>query len=333
MKKISCLICEKKVTNNNSYIGSHVKRIHGINLWDYVQKFYKEVGEFTEESCGFCDNVAMPDYFIDHDNLTFSRSYNKFLCGSDDCKDSISLRYFGIPYKQCKNFDKVGSKTDYIARSKKIDIKDVLFSKSKGLRVSDFVPNKEGYIKRYGKKIGLKKYYERCAKIGRSNTLNWYFEKYGSKKGTEKYNDYIKKIKKNTLGTSVSKKSNCIVDILRRNNIEYIEEYPFTPNSAKKYKRVDFYLPVYKIVIEFFGDYWHANPTVYKPDYYNRTVKLTALEIWKRDEKRIKQIKEYFKSISIIIVWENAYNKENKIEELLLDAIAKIKDIKTVIEI
>jgi hypothetical protein len=32
MEKIKCLICGKEVTNNSSYIGSHVKRIHNLLL-------------------------------------------------------------------------------------------------------------------------------------------------------------------------------------------------------------------------------------------------------------------------------------------------------------
>ena len=36
--KIKCLICGKEVTNNNSYIGSHVKRIHNLSLVDYIKK-------------------------------------------------------------------------------------------------------------------------------------------------------------------------------------------------------------------------------------------------------------------------------------------------------
>lgn len=333
-KKINCLICDKEVTNNNSYIGSHVKRIHHINLSEYVIKFYKELCKFIPDTCGFCNNVAVPDYHINHDNLTFSRNYSKFLCNTDKCKDSISMEYFGVLYKDCKHFDKVGSKSDYIARSKKIDKDKVKLSKSKGLLDSDFVSNKEGYIKKYGDIIGLKKYYERCDKIGRGNTLNWYIEKYGLQRGTERYNSYLSKIKKNTLGTSISKCSNYIFEYLQKNNIECIPEYSFTYDRNKKSKRVDFYLPTEKIVIEFFGDYWHANPAVYKSDYYNSTVKLTASEIWKRDEIRIKLIRETFNDDSIIIIWENAYQKEecNKFNKLM-DAIAKIKGIKTVIEI
>jgi len=39
-EKVKCLICGKEVSANNSYIGSHVKRIHGILLFDYIKKYY-----------------------------------------------------------------------------------------------------------------------------------------------------------------------------------------------------------------------------------------------------------------------------------------------------
>jgi len=45
MTKHKCKICGKEVSNNNSYIGSHVKRKHKILLNDYfiTYKIKKEI--------------------------------------------------------------------------------------------------------------------------------------------------------------------------------------------------------------------------------------------------------------------------------------------------
>jgi hypothetical protein len=68
-------------------------------------------------------------------------------------------------------------------------------------------------------------------------------------------------------------------------------------------KSVDIYIPSQKRVIECFGDYWHCNPNKYDKEYYNKNVHLTAGEIWKRDQKRCKQLKTT--GYDVEIVWES----------------------------
>lgn len=89
------------------------------------------------------------------------------------------------------------------------------------------------------------------------------------------------------------------------------------PNSSK------FYLPDFlfkeKYVIEYLGDYWHANPKNYKADdwieYYGG--KCQAKDIWQKDEKRRKNIQDL--SYIIIEVWGSDYqsNPETCIENVL----------------
>jgi hypothetical protein len=95
--------------------------------------------------------------------------------------------------------------------------------------------------------------------------------------------------------------------------------YPYT---------VDF-LVGEKVIIEFYGDFWHANPEIYDADdVLNRLgnqIK-TAKEIWERDEKRLQYIVEKTQ-LPVIIVWERDYKKnplltvqnlKTKIEEIIL---------------
>ncbi len=75
-------------------------------------------------------------------------------------------------------------------------------------------------------------------------------------------------------------------------------------------------------VIEFYGDFFHANPKLYKADEVLRfhgnlsTVK----DIWKKDERRIERIKDLLKTNpNFIIVWEHDYNLN---KELCIKTIA-----------
>ena len=78
-----------------------------------------------------------------------------------------------------------------------------------------------------------------------------------------------------------------------------------------KYKRqqfigrrsYDFALPD-KILIEVQGDYWHANPLLYKADdFFARDGGITAEEIWRRDAEK-KQHAES-KGFKVIYIWES----------------------------
>lgn len=70
-------------------------------------------------------------------------------------------------------------------------------------------------------------------------------------------------------------------------------------------------------IIEFNGDYWHANPKIYKKDYINKTLNLTAYEIWKKDEKRKKYIQK--QGYQLYVVWESDYKNdpENTIKKCI----------------
>jgi polyhydroxyalkanoate synthesis regulator phasin len=70
---------------------------------------------------------------------------------------------------------------------------------------------------------------------------------------------------------------------------------------------VDFYDVESKIVVEFYGDFWHRNPKKYSEDYvcYGKTSK----EIWNLDEARISLIKQHDLVSNVLIVWEYDVSK------------------------
>lgn len=327
--KIECKICQKKIKNENPYIGSHVKRIHDIPLNDYVIKYYGDLNStFKYESCGFCNNDAVPTFNINHNNQTFSRCYdNGFLCKTDICKNNISESILNKSID--KSFEHIGSNILYIMGKYKISKSDALTYKSKSVRsimLKENVERKnaqeilrkykenikenpgasslERYVLRHGEKKGLEKYNIRCAKISKSNTKQWYLDKFGDIVGNNKWNTYINKIKKNTLGNSTSKAANKIGEMLRILEYNVIDEYVYIDLNGRA-KRIDFYLPDFNIVVEFYGDYWHCNPKIYKPEQIQKTLKCTAAEIWDRDRDRINNIMNIFDNPSILIIWES----------------------------
>lgn len=63
----------------------------------------------------------------------------------------------------------------------------------------------------------------------------------------------------------------------------------------------DILLPSLNKVIEYHGDYWHANPKIYSPTYFHKVKNKTAKEIWQDDEKRKNIINQA--GYSVMIVW------------------------------
>ena len=81
------------------------------------------------------------------------------------------------------------------------------------------------------------------------------------------------------------------------------------------YVLVDLYDETTNKVIEFYGDFWHANPTIYKENDVVRNG-LTAKEIWKHDEARINLLTEKF-NLNVRIVWECDSKGKNVLNDCL----------------
>lgn len=110
---------------------------------------------------------------------------------------------------------------------------------------------------------------------------------------------------------SNTKPERILKEYLIGNKIEFIEQLLMYDKFV-----VDFYLPEYDIIIEVFGDYWHANPLFYGDG-------VTKKKITKKQEKQIKKDRAreaYLKKCghSFHILWENdIYNNLDKIINFL----------------
>lgn len=331
--KYECKICGKKVTANNSYIGSHVKKIHNILLEDY---FLNYEDEFTNLSlkfkickCNFCKQYdAIYKFEVNYKEKTFIRYYEGKFCYTNFCKEQISQKILNTPYN-AKTFEHIGSNSLFLSIKHNKKISEIKFKKSRGFRELKFTTSLENYIIKYGNIIGTKKYNERCQKISKANTKKWFLEKYGQEIGEKNWEIFRKK-KHKAFGPNKSKRSLIINKILEQNNIKYVDEYKYE-NQKFKTGSMDFYLTDFNIIIEFYGDYWHCNPSLYKKNYYHKICKQFAFEIWEKDKTRINHIfkNEFKKKVTILIIWEST----NFTPEYLITKLNEIKNLNTIIEI
>ena len=73
------------------------------------------------------------------------------------------------------------------------------------------------------------------------------------------------------------------------------------------------------ILIEFYGNYWHANPKMFKSnDIIHHRLK--AKQIWDTDKKRIKILEN--NGFIVFIVWQDEY--QNNKEKIILNLIKNI---------
>lgn len=319
----NCKICNTQLSQNNSNIGSHVKRKHNILLKNYFDlyensdyckfkpiipnslKNYKLTNpEFIHEKCGFCDRIAKPKILVDYKNKTIKYSYETgYSCNTIECKNDISISMLGHPYNT-KTYEHIGSKVEYIALLKKKETREVKFSKSKGFRENTFRSNLSGFVEKYGISEGTFKYNERNEKIGKANTLIWYINRFGKKEGTIKFNAHKEKLK-NFISKRVSKAQLQIQSLFDTHKIKYIPEHPFIRLDGKT-NYMDWFLPELNTVIEFNGIFWHCKPGLYEKSYYNKAIGLTAEEIWIKDKKRMIDIRSTYKDVNIVILWEDS---------------------------
>ena len=93
---------------------------------------------------------------------------------------------------------------------------------------------------------------------------------------------------------------------LKELNIEY--EKQFTVKKDNKYNRyeADFYIQNKNLIVEIYGNYWHANPKYYKDNdfIYLFSGKTPAKEVRRMNEERENFYKE--KGFNILVIWEDS---------------------------
>jgi hypothetical protein len=200
----------------------------------------------------------------------------------------------------------------------------------------------EKMIERHGEDLGVVKWKEYCDRQAYTNTKAYFIQKYGETLGIEKYIKINKKKAVNDPG-ALSKKLDVSIEdavsiIMSRqkqfftSNIEQefisaIEnkignlDHTTTRNPFGKWSPLLGTYVVYDIkhhdcIIEFNGDYWHANPKIYKDTAVIRG-KL-AIDIQQRDMLKLKTAQDL--GFRTLVVWESEY-KQNK--ELIIQEACK----------
>jgi len=71
-----------------------------------------------------------------------------------------------------------------------------------------------------------------------------------------------------------------------------------------------------KIIVEFFGDFWHHNPDIYDDSWINPFTMRTTAAVRERDQRKIKELQEL--GYVVIVVWEKEWksNQESQLKRI-----------------
>ena len=64
---------------------------------------------------------------------------------------------------------------------------------------------------------------------------------------------------------------------------------------------------LYSLIFEFYGDYWHGNPSKYNSNEINRSVNTTMNNLYLKTMKRQKEIE--LLGYEVCIIWEDQWIK------------------------
>jgi len=201
----------------------------------------------------------------------------------------------------------------------------------------------EKMIMRHGEIDGAKRWEDYCLKQAYTNTKDYFIEKYGVEKGTEYYLTVNEKkaIPNNPLLLSdhlnISVDEATLIMMNRKSKHHYSNvELEFTvmledqlgfrldhTSLKSPYGKWSHLLNTYVIydichkncIIEFNGDYWHANPEIYIESALIRNSK--AVDIWHRDMLKLKTATD--SGFKVLTIWEQDFkrNKALTIEKVI----------------
>lgn len=189
----------------------------------------------------------------------------------------------------------------------------------------------EYFIEKYGEVEGIEKYQN--INILKSNNLNTFLIRYDGdeEKATTEYLKY----KESQHGRRILPYSSIACELfdelysrlltLGFHKIFYtnnIGEWYIYDNIQKRMYYIDFFLKEKGLVIEFNGDYWHANPEKYKGTdiiNYPNNKKEIAENIWENDAKKLNCVRRHPDIKDILVIWESEFreNKEKTIEKCM----------------
>jgi len=175
----------------------------------------------------------------------------------------------------------------------------------------------KGYTEEYSKKL--------LSKRQSTFSLEKCIDKYGEEDGKrvwkerqDKWQDTLnskpekEKARINSLkcghGFTVSKAERELIKMLSESYPDIETSYSIFYDEGSKYYIYD--IKVGDKIIEYNGDFWHANPKIYDETFYNRVSKKSAKDIWEKEVHKDKIAND--NGFDVLKIWESEYKSDKQ---------------------
>lgn len=286
---VKCLICSNEFKNNKA-LGCHVK-VHGIKSSEYKIRFnlIKE-----PEKCKQC-------------NCNLSEFNTSGYCNKHRDRSGTNNPFYGKKHTE---------KTINLIKSKNS-------AKTKELWQDPI------YRERVIEGATGKKRSNEFKENQRKNTQN----QMKDPKQIELRRKSMKKSWENGV-IPLSERTSMNSSIAEKEILKYLIDYLPDELVENKTLRVNnkYYFPDIvinnKIIVEYFGNYWHCNPEIYDEHFIAERTKELAKDRWYKDKYRKNSLEEG--GYIVFIIWEldymkNKYNVLNNLKEDIRKCLEKLK--------
>lgn len=297
----TCKICGWKSID----LHSHLMQSHKIDVATYLTQY-----DVTNEQLSHPDFLQVKrDRISGNKNPGFQHggtmsSYSKKYIQYENMSDEEKTKAISIKSKQAASTRTLNNNvatTLVYYTSRGMSELEARVALSKRQRTFSL----EICIEKYGKELGIVRWNERQEKWKKSLDALPMEEK-----------QRILKAKTLALTNSYSHISRSLFDMLNQPEALYgSDEAILLVESENKLIRPDYLLG--NKIIEFFGDFWHANPRKYNKDdvmeFPNRKVvgtTTTAGDVWIKDYERLNMLQR--EGYEILIVWEHDFKEDQQ---------------------
>jgi G:T-mismatch repair DNA endonuclease (very short patch repair protein) len=274
--------------------------------------------------CQICNFYAacLAGHLISH-NISAEKYRNQFKCetASTNYKNKLAERFKGEKNPGYQHGGKLSSLSENFIHKTDTSREDTLRNIKKSKKEN---PQNETTKIEYYTSRGFSEQEAKNALKNRQTTfsLEKCIEKHGEEKGKEVWLERRNKWQLTLNNKSDEEKANISRKKVSIGSISKAEKEIFNIMNTyfhdvkQRYCLVDSKISfVYDIkfknkIIEYNGDYWHANPKIYTENFFNKSNKKFAHELWLRDKLK-KELAEN-KGFDVLIIWESDYKNDKE---------------------
>lgn len=299
---IVCKWCQKKVKR---VYGIHIKNHHTEKtIEDYKKEFPKEVLTCLKDKESTSKNSGLHMKEEHYRQMAKEKVLGE-KNPNHKSKTSIEERQRKSPFSQSfVSYDKIKDKKQAVKDFAKVALADRLTE-----------TQIEYWLEKFGgDKIKAKESYkERQQTFSLEKCVIKYGEEIGLTKWKDRQNQWVKSLHNNFKleGDGRSPQSIWAKNIIKVCCRHLSVEIPIKEkwiSSKNNDIRCSYDFTYNKKIIEFNGDFWHANPKLFKADEIMPMLNITAHEKWALDEKKIQLAKLH--GYEVLVIWESDYKKE-----------------------